>query len=166
MLIPRQVGSWFVVLSSPAYGRYTSLDLRIQYLTAYHKQTSRARSGASATGARRTGTTASRGGGANGARTAAKKSAQAGAVAKVVRDLKGELGTALEAAMEKLEAGCDGFGEGTKLDCAVFWEACVPLRHGIGMPWFSRVADDPRSYTRERGRQATPPRCRVSFDVH
>lgn len=96
--------------------------------------------GASATGARRNGNTGSRGGGGgggDGARTATKKAVQADGVAKVVNGLKGELAAAAETAMEKLEAGCDAFGEWTKLvqrsereSILLFWPCFVC----VGMP--------------------------------
>lgn len=87
----------------------------------HHQQTSRARAGASAAaGARRTGGSSSRGGsggggGGDGARPATKQAVQANGAAKVVHGLKVELATATETGMEKLEAGCDEFGEGREL---------------------------------------------------
>ena len=100
---------WFVVdLISP---------LRIPWNTSGRKQTPRARgsASASASGARRSGATTFRGGGGDGPRAATKIAAQPDGVAKAVDGLKGELATATETGMKKLESGCHAFGENTSL---------------------------------------------------
>eukprot|EP00903_Cladosiphon_okamuranus_P016304 g15036.t1 len=87
------------------------------------QQTSKARGGAFASGARLNGTTTSRGSGGGGGLAEVKKAVQADGVSEVVSGLKGELTTAAETGIEKVEAECDAF-------VAAALDRCSPGRSG------------------------------------
>lgn len=69
-----------------------------KFVCLLHEQRAKAQGGASATG------------GGSG-RTATNNAVQADGVVKIMKGLKGDLETAMQRAMEKVEAECGAFGE-------------------------------------------------------